>query len=244
MIFLRPKVITIILITLILFLITISTNVAGVEVVFKDPDGERVSVNRKIVIVFSEEMSEVPTTNACSISPKVNGEFELKYNTLIFTPKDSLKHDTKYTITVSTTAQDVEGNNLTVKQSWWFTTEKSETDDLFSWNNLEPIITGVTIAATGMVGVFGIYQLRKRRSLLRKYIERLDDVYTKYKHDPQLCEKKLLQLKDSLKAKVKSGEVEEYNYIILDKKIDDYRDEVRPKHGSSKPKIVKIFDGE
>jgi hypothetical protein len=227
---------------LILLLLVFSTNVSGVEVVFKDPEGEKVSVNRKIVIVFSEEMMEGPTISAYSISPNVDGEFELNYNTLIFTPKDSLKPDTKYTITISTVAQDVRGNNLTVKQSWSFTTEKAESDDLFSWNNLEPIITGVTIAATGMVGIFGIYQLRKRRSLLRKYLERLDNVYTKYKHDPALCEDKLLQLKDALKAKVKLGEVEEYHFIILDKKIDDYRDEVRPKRGSGKPKIVKIID--
>jgi hypothetical protein len=212
-----------------------------------------VPVNTMIVVVFNDDMQESVTENAFSIEPAAAGDFIwLGTTTLIFKPDLHFNEETKYTITISTSAKNFDDENLNANVSWSFKTGKNlgngnsnsgnDNSEEDWWKTWEPILTVLTIVGTLLIALFGIYSLRKKRGLLSRYIEKLDNTYKKYKWDPDTCIKKLIALKHSLKAKVSQGTVEEYHYIILDKRIDDYLEEVRMFKTSSKPKIVKILD--
>ena len=212
------------------------------------PKGTDEPINTEISITFSEPMNKSEAEEAFSITPIALGTFRWNGNSLIFKPNDPLNSETQYFIRISTKAKDINGNPIVQEYTWSFKTKQEEKDKGNGgsswWDQWEPVVTVLTIVGTALVALVGVWGLRKKRSQLSRYIEKLDITYNKYRHDPRLCERKLLNLKDSLKKKVKQGEIEEYHYIILDKKIDDYRDEVKSKKTSGKPKIVKIMDRE
>lgn len=217
---------------------------------FMSPKGSEIPIEAKIEVTFSEKMQQSETEQAFTIIPETEGVFSWDNKSLTFTPEPSLVHGEPYQVIISTAAKNLVGENLDREYHWNFTTVENEKnggeeeDNNLGWDFLEPIVTGATIIATAIVAAIGFYKLRKKRSQLRKYIDKLDKTYNRYKYDPRLCERNLRSLKESLKAKVKRGEVEEYHYIILDKKIDDYLEEFKTKKTSSKPRIVKIIDEE
>jgi hypothetical protein len=252
-----------ILICLGLFLILILANTSAAhditapEVIDKDPKDKEVDVaiDIDIEVAFSEPMQAVITEEAFSVSPEnsdeiIAGEIDWFGTTLIFTPTSKLESGTTYHINISSDARDLIGNNLVKNYTWSFSTvagekNKGKNDDSsFNWEVWEPIVTVITILGTAIVAFIGFYKLRLKRSQLRRYIGKLDELYEKFRKDPYVCEHKLNQLKESLKIKFRRGEMEENHYLIMDKKIDDYLSEVRYRKTLTKPKIVKGVEGE
>ncbi|UCE37746.1 MAG: Ig-like domain-containing protein [Thermoplasmata archaeon] len=195
----------------------------------KSPTGSEVPVDQPIVIVFSEAMDEVPTKAAFSITPNVDGAFDLKGATLTFTPTEPLALGEKYNITISKSAISLSGNTLKEDYQWEFiTTREAEGEEKESfWETWEPIITGATVLASIIVFLVGFLTVRKKRSKLRQYIERIDDTFNKYKKDHRECEQELIALREDIKAEVKEGKIEENHFLILDKRIDDYLMELK-----------------
>jgi hypothetical protein len=214
-----------------------------------------VSLDQEIIVFFNENMTEQATKSAFSISPPVeNYEFEWHITGLRFVPKDEdakLEPKEVYTVTISTKARNEAGINLTEDYSWTFTTEEKkesggsgDDEGFLDWNVWEPIVTGLTVLGTVIFALYGVWRYRKRRLKLKDHITRLDEIYDKYRKDPYVCEHKLNQLKESLKIKFKSGEMEENHYLIMDKKIDDYLSNVRYRKTLTKPKIIGGPEGE
>jgi hypothetical protein len=207
-----------------------------------------VPVDTWIIVVFTNDMQILPTQAAFSILPDAAGEFEWPTaRTLVFKPKpNKLGSKTPYTVTIKTDAINQDGENLMANYTWSFTTGEDQNDNSGSnnneedwWKTWEPILTGGTIGGTAVAALVGFVSLRKKRSQLRKYISRLDDIYDKYRKDPYVCEHKLSQLKESLKVKFRRGDMVENHYLIMDKKIDDYLNTMRYRKTLTKPKIVK-----
>lgn len=207
-----------------------------------------VPVDTWIIVVFTNDMQVLPTQAAFSILPEAAGEFTWPTaRTLVFKPKpNKFGSKTPYTVTITTDAINQDGENLEVNYTWSFTTGESQNTNSGSnnneedwWKTWEPILTGGTIGGTAVAALVGFVSLRKKRSQLRKYISRLDDIYDKYRKDPYVCEHKLSQLKESLKVKFRRGDMVENHYLIMDKKIDDYLNTMRYRKTLTKPKIVK-----
>ncbi len=224
-------------------------------VVFYSPQGEDVSVDKektKIIITFQDRMMQKETENAFSIKPETPGSYKWNDRNLTFSPNINLAPETTYVVEISKSAKNINGVNLVNNFSWSFRTAKNtvknndneDNGGIYRWSFWEPIVTGLTIIGTVSFALFGIWKLRKRRSKLKDYITRLDDVYDKYRKDPYVCEHKLTQLKESLKIKFKSGEMEENHYLIMDKKIDDYLTNIRYRKKLTKPKIIGGPEGE
>ncbi|UCE37750.1 MAG: Ig-like domain-containing protein [Thermoplasmata archaeon] len=192
------------------------------------PIGTDVKVSTTIEVSFSEEMIKGETEQAFSITPSVKGVFTWRGHTLEFTPSSPLAYETLYNVSISTRAKNLDGIGLERNHTWSFITEKApEEKGLFSWENLEPIVTGLTVLASIIIFLIGFLTIRKKRSKLRQYIERIDDTFNKYKKDPQECEQELIALREDIKAEVKEGKLEENHFLILDKKIDDYLMEMK-----------------
>ena len=216
------------------------------EILFASPkDREDVPLNAEIVITFNEDMRQAETEQAFSITPHIEGKISLLDKTVTFTPHPNFEPGIRYTYRISTSAQNLAGENLAEEQSWSFTTVTiNENDNQVDnkkdtwWDKWEPIITGGTIIATALGVLIGFYSLRRKRRKLGKYIQKLDNTYNEYRKDPHICEHKLNQLKEWLKIKVGRGKLDEYHYLILDKKIDDYLAEVRYRKTLAKPKVI------
>jgi hypothetical protein len=256
----RRSITSIFIIVFLIFLIVLisapNTNAQdGPSVVSTKPEPSEsgVPLDREIIVFFDENMSEQATKSAFSINPAVdNYKFEWHTSALAYVPKDNfakLNANEEYTVTISTEAKNEDGINLAQSYSWKFTTksapkQESEEADFGTWNFWEPIVTGITVLGTILFTLYGVWRYRKRRSKLKDHITRLDEVYDKYRKDPYVCEHKLNQLKESLKIKFKSGEMEENHYLIMDKKIDDYLVNIRYRKTLTKPKIIGGPEGE
>lgn len=58
-------------------------------------------------------------------------------------------------------------------------------------------------------------------------MEEVDDVYSRFKMNTRRCETELYKLKDEALDEFKEGMIDEDNYNILGRRIDDYMNEVK-----------------
>jgi hypothetical protein len=222
-------------------------------VIYRVPFGVNIPVDSTITVEFDEPMLEQETKYAFSIYPSINGIFNWLGNSLSFTPLSVLDYNTTYHVTITTNAVDLAGNSLEQEYNWSFITEKappdisvddpndetkSESSDK-SWDYWEPIVTILTILATALIGLIGFIRIRKRRSKLRFYFDKIDDTFNDYKKNEQICEKELVTLRENIKGEVKQGKIEEFHFLILDKKIDDYLNNMEASKDARKDKYGK-----
>jgi YVTN family beta-propeller protein len=84
-----------------------------------------VSINKSIVITFSEIMDTATARAAFSINPSVAGNFTWSGGTIMtFTLADTLSFSRQYQITIGTGAQDLSGNALASAWNSSFTTDR------------------------------------------------------------------------------------------------------------------------
>ena len=86
------------------------------------PTGSSEPIGTDVTATFNEPMNTGSAQTAFSISPAVAGSFSWVGNVMTFDPTLDLDYDTKYTVTIAVTAQDVGGNPLASAKSWSFTT--------------------------------------------------------------------------------------------------------------------------
>jgi hypothetical protein len=201
------------------------------SVLAMSPDGSNVPIDSDIIITFSEVMIMNVTESAFSITPHVQGKFEwpgMTGTTLIFKPDLPLNYSREYTVTISADAKDLAYNNLEIKFEQSFLTQsgKEEAEKSF-WDVWEPIITGLTVLASITVFLIGFLSIRRKRSKLRRYMERIEVTFNEHKMNPQKCKKELISLREFIKAEVTRGKLEESHFLILDKKIDDHLMELK-----------------
>ncbi len=204
----------------------------------KEPTGNNVPVNTEITVEFNVAM-DVTTNDAFIMSSESGDEIEGNYvwtfntitgtHTLTFTPLENLKYSTQYNVSISTEAMSEDGEYLQMGETWLFKTESEiqaepEKDDL--WDTLEPLITAIMILVSLIAFLIGFFKLKQKKNKLRVYLEKIDDIYEEYKEDPKVCEQELVTLRDTIKKEVKDGKIEENHFLILDKKIDDYLNEI------------------
>jgi hypothetical protein len=93
-----------------------------------DVDAADVSIATTVEVTFSEPMDEAATEAAFSISPSVSGSFGWGGGDTVmtFTPSSALAYETGYTVTISSAAEDKQGENMLAPYSWGFTTEESD----------------------------------------------------------------------------------------------------------------------
>ena len=106
-------------------IITVDRTAPTVTPVSPEDGATKVSRTTTISATFSEAMNKTSVEEAFSVDG-VTGEFSWAGNKMTFTPSNALAYNTKYTVTVSTTAKDEAGNPLAVDY-WAFTTKKKTT---------------------------------------------------------------------------------------------------------------------
>ena len=70
-------------------------------------------------------------------------------------------------------------------------------------------------------------QSRRSRILIYKFMDEIDEVFSRYKMNAVRCESELLRLKSDVLDEFKGGVIDENNFETLDKRIDFYLKEIR-----------------
>lgn len=117
--------------------------------------------------------------------------------------------------------------------------EGAASNEKFDWNTWEPIITAVTILASVLAFFIGFISIRRKRSKLRKHMDNIDETFNSYKKNVQVCSKQLVDLRESIKAEVRDGKIEESHFLILDKKIGDYLVEIESEEDAKLERTIE-----
>ncbi|UCH89525.1 MAG: Ig-like domain-containing protein, partial [Thermoplasmata archaeon] len=217
------------------------------EVKYWQPDGLKEPIDNTKTIIevqFTQPMDkDLDPLTYFSISPKIGVIAKWEGEALTFTPVEPLEYSTVYNITINTSAVSEAGLHLENDFRWSFKTEdkpegKGDVTES-TWDKIEPIVTAVTILASAIAFLIGFISIRRKRGKLRKYLDKIDETYNDYKNNPKVCEKELRELRESIKADVKKGEIEENHFLILDKKIDDYIEDVKSAKEEPKKPVGK-----
>lgn len=91
-----------------------------------------------------------------------------------------------------------------------------------------PDVIGVTIAVISSIcGGVAWLAARMRKRELRKLLEELIKIYSKFKMNSRRCEVELYRLRDVALEKLKAGKINESSYAVIKERIDEYLHEIR-----------------
>jgi len=103
--------------------------------------------------------------------------------------------------------------------SWW--------EILLSLESLNLIIALLGLVITvALLGVAWI-RTRKTRAATRALLDRIDQVYARFKMTPPKCEEELYRLKSTISKDLADGKITQECYDLMDKKIEEHLEELR-----------------
>jgi hypothetical protein len=194
------------------------------------PTGDNVKVDEEITITFTVSMDPISTERAISISPSIKYSAQwLDDQTLVLQHTESYESSTVYHVNITIAALSKDGVYFEKNDSRSFITEvitigaSAEKD---TWSQIEPYVTAGTILASLLAFLIGFISVRRKKGKLRQYMERVDNTYATYKNNSSLCERELIELRDDIKKDVQKGKIEDNHFLILDKRIGDYMEEM------------------
>jgi len=92
---------------------------------------------------------------------------------------------------------------------------------------LRPEVIQVVLGITGTALTLGLlgtawFRTQRRKAVIKTWLNEIDDVYSKFKQDPQRCAQELTKLRNTILKGVTDGKITHENYDILDERIDKY----------------------
>ncbi|UCH88317.1 MAG: right-handed parallel beta-helix repeat-containing protein [Thermoplasmata archaeon] len=107
----------------------ISISESDPGIIAHSPEGIYIPVGTNIEITFNKDMNHSSVEGAFSINPSIKGKFSWIGPVMAFDPDELLAFNTTYSVTIDTTATDLDGKSLSNIYSWDFTTEIYEIVD-------------------------------------------------------------------------------------------------------------------
>jgi len=107
------------------------------------------------------------------------------------------------------------------ERAWW--------EILFSldWLNFIIALVGL-VAPVALVG-FAWVRNRRKKAVIKALLNRIDEVYSRFKTKPRKCKEELRGLRNKITEDLTDGKITQENYDIMDKKIEKYMEELRKK---------------
>lgn len=96
------------------------------------------------------------------------------------------------------------------------------------WETLQrPDVLQVVLGLMGTaltVGLLGTawFRTQRRKVMIKTWLSEIDDVYLKFKQDPQRCAQELTKLRNTILKGVTDGKITQESYNIMDERIDGY----------------------
>jgi len=97
--------------------------------------------------------------------------------------------------------------------------------------NIEEIATLISIGGT-LAGVAGyiartLSAKRRKRILFKNLMDEIDEIYARFKMNARRCESELYKLRDQVLDAFKEGMIDEDNYKVLGKRLEEYMREIK-----------------
>lgn len=97
---------------------------------------------------------------------------------------------------------------------------------------LRPEMLQVILGLIGIVLTFALVgttwiRSRRRRGVMKAWLNEIDEVYSRFKMDPRKCEDALCRLKNTILEGLTGGKITEEDHDIMDKRIDKYMKELK-----------------
>jgi hypothetical protein len=102
---------------------------------------------------------------------------------------------------------------------------------IFSSRSLETL-AGIFSISVGSIGIYSWVkksrnEKRLEQVLFKTYMMEIDDVYKKFKMNSRECEAELYKVKEEIIDEFKDGKMQANNYNFLEKRIEDYMNEIK-----------------
>jgi len=107
--------------------------------------------------------------------------------------------------------------------AWWETFLRPEI--------LQVIVGFIGVVLTVAFVVPAWVRTRRRRGIVKAFLNEIDEVYSRFKADPQKCEDELYRLRNTILEGLTDDRISEESYNILDKRIDKYMEELQKQKG-------------
>ncbi len=98
---------------------------------------------------------------------------------------------------------------------------------MFRLEILQVILGLVGIVLTVAFVVPAWFRTRRRRTVIKALLNKIDEVYSRFKMNPRKCEEELYRLRNTLSEDLADGKITRESYDVMDKKIEKYMEELR-----------------
>jgi len=131
------------------------------KLVIKSLEGKGIRLDAVLVLAFDRKMNPDSVREAFRISPAVEGTWtsDAEGKIFTFTPAKKFRAGTTYTITMSTTVADVEGNRLEQPASWSFTTVQAVSP--VGIGTTEWLLLALVVIAVAGIAAFAVTRRKK-----------------------------------------------------------------------------------
>jgi KaiC/GvpD/RAD55 family RecA-like ATPase len=135
--------------------------------------------------------------------------------------------------TVDGTSRDPSVKNITVTMDKpheaiaHYALPRSWLENLLNTADLKVIlaIIGLTVTFSSLGTAW--LRTRRRKGVMKAWLDKTDETYSNLKTDPQECEDELCRLRNRISEELADGKITEESHKIIDKRIDKYIEEVK-----------------
>lgn len=146
---------------------------------------------------------------------------ETKDSNFSFTPSDDMGEGSHVLSVV------VSDSISTISKKWALAISHTAKPPTF-WDQYSNYVAlGVTMVGMGAGSVYTTFRKRKKIARLSTYITSVEEIYSKNKNDPRRCEDLLGDIRDKVIQENIMRQIDEHEFNILERKIDDYLKRIR-----------------
>ncbi|MFA5772651.1 MAG: PKD domain-containing protein [Thermoplasmata archaeon] len=144
----------------------------------------------------------------------------------------------QYKVTLTLIDDNGTSSNITLDPALLILSETSKGGENSKWALDDPNVIGLVVSAIGLAIGYIAYTAKKRK--LTKSIDDMTAIYVRYKNRPEYCESELNKFRENFLREFENGKLDGNNYLILEKKIENYVKELRTKTVKSKMGAIPI----
>jgi subtilisin-like proprotein convertase family protein/BMFP domain-containing protein YqiC/DNA-directed RNA polymerase subunit RPC12/RpoP/translation initiation factor IF-1 len=146
---------------------------------------------------------------------------ETKDGNFSFTPSDDMTEGShELSVVVS------DGSSM-INKKWALSVSRTAKPPTLFEEYAEYIVAGVTMIGMGSTGAYAYIRKRRKMAKLSEYITRIEEIYSKNRAAPKRCEELLGDIRDKVIQENIMRRIDEHEYNILERKIDDYLKRIR-----------------
>jgi hypothetical protein len=195
------------------------------------PGAENVDPVTSIIVPINEQIKDGAEIEVKANDKLLTGNLSMKVEAgssiLTFIPTDKLDAGTTFTVGISG-VEDLAGNHM-LDFNYTFTTIGSG-DKSGEENFLERYWEPVAVAVAAIISIVGWLMLRRQKANVRRYLDEIDRKVNELHDDLDRLDTELAKLREEVTNYYRKGKLDENQFLLIEKKIDDTHRTVRERN--------------